>query len=100
MDKLINPRLAGIAKVKSLSLDNRKIYLTCVLDGLENVDIQVVCNDLAIAEDGSFIEVGNFTSNMPFAENALNTFAAKKYPVPEDGMARKALVIVKKTLGL
>lgn len=100
MDNVLNPRLAGIAKIKKIAWEDKKIHLLLVLNGLDDVDIDVVCNDVKIAEDGSRVSVGGFTSNMPFAENALNQIAARDYPVPERGVARSILKIVKKTLDI
>lgn len=100
MDKIINPRLAGIAKVRSLSWKDGRLQAVCALEGLDNVEIDIVCNSVSIAPDGGSVTLGDFTSNMPFAENALNQFAARSWEIPDTGMARGILAAIKKTLDI
>ncbi len=98
-EKYVDPNIEGIGKVKAISYQNKQLYLTVVLDGLENIDINVTCKDISIAKDNSSITIGSYTSNMPFAENALNRFARKPFDVPE-GAARTVLSGAKIALGL
>ncbi len=98
-EKFVNPNIEGIGTVKAISYADKQLHLTLVLVGLEDRDIDITCKDISIAEDGSSVMVGAYTSNMPFAENALNRFASQPFEVPE-GAARGALVMAKKALGL
>lgn len=99
-DKIINPQLEGIGKVTSIGLDGKHINLEVVLEDLETTPITIVCQTVRIADDGASILMGNFRSNKKFAENALNRFASKTYPVPDKPMLRPALVAVKKVMGI
>lgn len=98
-DKLVNPNIEGIGVVKEISFRDRTLFLTVVLDGLEDRPIEISCSRLEIAPDGSSVTVHEFQSNMPFAQNALNRFAVRPFSVPEGG-ARMAVVAAKKGLGL
>lgn len=98
-DKNMNPTLEGIAKIKEIAWKDGKLHLNLTLDGLENHAIEIDCARLEIAPDGSSITVGEFSSNMPFAANALNNFAARTYDIPTDG-PRAALKAAKLALGV
>ena len=99
-DKVINPKIADIAKVKSLELKDGELHLVFTLNGLDNVDISVVCHKISISPEGDKITVSDFSSNMPFAENALNSFAAREYVIDEGPMAKLGLLAARKMLGL
>lgn len=99
-DNVINPKFADIAKVKSMEWIDKKLHLVITLNGLDDVDINIVCNKIAISPDGNKISVSDFSSNMPFAENALNTFAAGEYDLPGDSMTRIAILGARKILGI
>lgn len=97
---MLNPKIGDIAKVKSMEWRDGKLYLTFTFNGLEEREIRVACNNISIAEDGSSISVSDFESDMPFVENALNSFAAGTHSLPNDGMARMGICIARKLLGL
>lgn len=99
-DNVINPKFADIAKVKSMEWIDKKLHLVITLNGLDDVDISIVCDKIAISPDGNKISVSGFSSNMPFAENALNTFAAGEYDLPSDNMTRIAILGARKILGI
>lgn len=99
-EKVINPRMADIGKVKSLEWTDGKLTLVFTLNGLDETDISVICNHVSISPDGESISVSDFSSNMPFVENALNSFAAREYRIDEGSMVKMALLTAKKVLGL
>lgn len=99
-ERLINPKIADIARITKVSIESGKLYLIFVLKGLEDREMQVQCGAVSIAEDGSTVTLGNYTSNMAFLENALNQFAAKTFPVPDTAFVRTTLKTVKALLGV
>lgn len=99
-EKVINPKIAEIANVKSVELKDGKLILSLTLNGLENININVICNKVSISEDGSSIRISDFTSNMPFAENALNSFASGEYKIDAGPMAKMGLLAARKMLNL
>ncbi len=98
-EKLMNPVLEGIGVVKEISWRDGSLFLTLVLEGLEDRPIDVRCSEIEIAPDGSALTIHKFESNMPFAQTALNRFGTRAIEIPE-GNARFAVVTAKKTLGL
>jgi hypothetical protein len=99
-DRLLNPAVSEIGTITAISYRDKKLFLNVVLNGLEDREIEVSCGRLRIADDGSRISLGAFQSNMPFAQNALNMFAARDYKIPDSTMVRAALVTTKKVLKL
>lgn len=99
-DKVINPKITDIAKVKAIELKDGKLNLTLTLNGLDDTDISVTCNKLSIAPEGDSVTVSDFTSNMPFAENALNSFATGTYKIDEGPMIKMGLLAARKMLNL
>lgn len=97
---VINPAIKGIGTVRSISYKDHRLSLTATLDGLDGVLIEITCGTVIIAGDGSSVTVADFTSNMPFAENALNRFAARAYAIPDNSVARGALKTAKKVMGI
>ena len=98
-EKLVNPSLDGIGVVREISFREGSLFLTLVLEGLEDRPVDVRCSEIEIAPDGSQIMIHRFESNMPFAQNALNRFAVRPIDIPEGG-ARVAVLTAKKALGL
>lgn len=98
-EKLVNPNLEGIGKVTEISFKDKTIFVTVVLEGLEDTPIEACCRKIEIAPDGSSVTLADFDSKLPFAKNALNRFAAKTFDIPE-GKTRSALAAAKKTFGL
>lgn len=98
-EKVVNPNLDGIGKVTNIAYENKKLFVTVVLAGLEDKPVTVLCNNIDIAPDASSVSVSGFASNMPFAENALNRFLPASFQVPE-GSTRMVLLMAKKALGL
>ncbi len=99
-DKVINPKIADIAKVKSIELNDGKINLICTLNGLDDVEINITCNKVSISPDGESITVSDFTSNMPFAENALNAFASREFKIDSGPLIKMGLLAARKMLNL
>ena len=99
-EKAVNPNLDGIGVITSISLLDKMLYLTLMLDGLGETEIIITGKGISIAEDGSSITVQSFKSNMPFAENALNRFAAGRHFELPEGNARSYAMMAKKILGL
>lgn len=99
-EKMINPKVVDIANVKSIELKDGKLNLVMTLNGLEDVDIFVTCNKVSISPEGDSVTVSDFTSNMPFAENALNAFASKEYKIDVGPMAKMGLLAARKMLNL
>lgn len=98
-EKFVNPRLEDIGTITAISFRDKKIYMTLVLNGLDDRPIELSCANISIAADGSSLELSGFTSNMAFVENALNRFAPQSIDVPE-GKGRVALRAAKCALGL
>jgi hypothetical protein len=99
-DKLLNKAIEKFGTINEIDYKDKKLTLTCELNGLEGNPIEVTIGMLKIADDGSHITVGDFDSNREFAKNALNMFAAKEYAVPENTIIRGGLTTLKKVLGL
>lgn len=98
-EKLVNPALEGIGTVREISFRDGALFLTLILDGLEDRPIDVRCSEIEIAPDGSELIIHKFESNMPFVQTALNRYGVRQIPIPE-GSARFAVVSAKKALGL
>ena len=71
-----------------------------MLEGLEDRPINIECQNVKISQDGSQITVSDFVSDMPFIENALNSFASGTYGLPKEGMAGMAVGMLRKVLDL
>lgn len=99
-EKVINPKIADIAKVRSMEFKDGRLALRLTLNGLDDTEIEVVCNKVSISPDGETITVSDFSSNMPFAENALNSFAAGEYKIDAGPVARVGMLAARKMLGL
>ncbi len=93
--EFFNRVIADYGRLKSLRIEERTLKATLVLHGLEDKDIELACASVVISEDGSAVTLKGFTSNMPFAEKALNAFAARTYSV-ESAATRAALLMVRK----
>ncbi len=94
--EFFNKVIADYGRLKSLRFEERTLKATLVLHGLEDRDIELACTSVEISDDGSSVSLRGFTSNMPFAEKALNAFAARTYPV-ESAAVRAALLMLRKT---
>lgn len=99
-DRFLNQAIEKFGTITEIDYKDKKLALTCELNGLEGNPIEVSIGMLKIADDGSHITVGDFDSNREFAKNALNMFAAKEYAVPENTIIRGGLTTLKKVLGL
>lgn len=90
---LANRFLTGIAAVKSVRLENKKPVAVITLEGMEERDIIIKVGMISINEEGTKLMLGDFSSDMPFVENALNRYAARTIEVkdPKVIMALKAL---------
>lgn len=98
-EKLVNPALEGIGVVREISFKDGSLFLTLILEGLEDRPIDVRCSEIEIAPDGSQLTIHQFESNMPFAQNALTRYGTRPIDIPE-GSARFAVATAKKALGL
>lgn len=98
-EKLVNPNLEGIGRVTDISFKDKTIFVTLVLDGLENQPIEACCRKIEVAPDGSSVKLSDFDSKLPFVKNALNRFAARSFDIPE-GKVRALLAAAKRTFGL
>ena len=93
---LANKYLDGIMELKEVKMSNKKPMMVFTLNGLDNeFTAEVGC--FSISENGDKIMCGDYHSNMPFIENALNKFAAKTIEI-SDPKAQTALVLVRKVL--
>ena len=99
-EKMINPKIADIAKIKSMEWREGKLFLTFTFNGLEDREIKVICKKIEIAPDNSSISLSGFESDMPFVENALNAFASGTHKLPEGGMTRIGVAMARKILDL
>lgn len=79
----INAKYGDIGLIQSVTLDDNVIKIILVLNGLEDVPLEAVCRSIKISEDGSKVELGDFTANKAFLANALNTFATGTFEVPD-----------------
>jgi len=76
------PHIDKIAKITKICFESGKFQITFALNGLDDVEMQLLCNTIHIADDGSTVTLKDFTSNMAFLENAANAFGAKEFAVP------------------
>lgn len=97
--RYMDANLEGIGTIKDIAYRQGQLVLTVVLEGLEDRPLTIGASEVEIAPDGSSIKVGKFDSNMAFANNALNRFAVREFPIPE-GSARTALKMARTVLGL
>ena len=98
-DKIINPKLETIGTVESLTYKDKKLYMTVILEGMEDKPIDVCAEEIEISPDCASVKVNKFSSNMAFVNNALNKYATCPFSVP-DGAGRTVLKTVKPILGL
>lgn len=96
---VVNPNIEGIGTVQEIKYADGKCHVKLLLNGLEDKPIDITCEDIKIGDDGSYVLIEKFTSNMPFVQNALNKFASQKFDIPE-GSARFAVKSAKSILNL
>lgn len=94
----MNPNLEGIGSVRSINYRDGKLWITIILEGLEDHPLEIEAENIKISADGSAVEIGRYAANIAFAQNALNQFG-KKFSIPE-GKSRTGLLMAKKILGL
>lgn len=97
---VINPALKGIGTVRHMDIRDGQLYITLSLEGLDGVTVEIVCQKLIIGPDGSTVTVDGFLSNLPFVQNALNTFAAGTHAIPPNSMVRRALAGARRLIGI
>lgn len=96
---MFDASLDGVCVIDEIAYRDKNVFLVIRLSGLEDRPIDIKCEDIIIAPDGSFAQINSFQANYPFAQNALDKFLrGKKFTIP--AKAQKALVLAKKTLGL
>ena len=99
-DNVINPKLEGIGKVEEIAYKDKKLFARLRLEDLEDHPLEVVCEEISFAPDGSAVTIGKFTANKKFMQAALDKYlAGRPVPVPE-GKARLAVMGAKKLLKL
>ena len=84
-DRLLNPAVASIGRIREISYRDLKLFLVVELTGLEGQPLEISSGLITIADDGSYVQFGQFDSNMLFAKNALDMFATAKFAIPEKG---------------
>lgn len=94
---LINQHIAKYGRLRSLFFKDGQIRASLLLNGLDDREITISCASVEIAEDGSHISLGGFSSNLPCIEQALNDFCTRTFPVDSRG-AQVALVGIRKLL--
>lgn len=77
----INQHIAKYGKLTSLFFKDGQIRASLLLNGLEDREISISCASVDIAEDGSAISLGDFSSNVPCVEQALKDFCTRTFPV-------------------
>ncbi|MBQ3060566.1 MAG: hypothetical protein IJD16_09710 [Desulfovibrio sp.] len=92
----LNKAISGYGEIYELKIENKNIKAKGILCGLEDKEIEVVCEHVHISEDGLKLSLYGFKSNMPFAEKALNNFAARDYKITSE-VLQKALVLLRKS---
>ncbi len=100
VDRALNPKLADIARISKVAIEDGTLSIHFILKGLDEKEMDVQCSSISIAEDGSSISLGNYTSNIEFLQNALNQFATLTLPVPDNTMTRAILKTVKAVLNI
>ena len=89
----INQHIARYGKLTSLFFKDGLVRASLLLNGLEDREITISCASV----DSSTISLGNFSSNLPCVEQALNDFCTRTIPVDSKG-AQVALVGIRKLL--
>ena len=99
-EKMVNPKLEGIATVEELVFKGKELFLVVRLAGLEDRPVEITCSDIKIADDGGSIEIERFISNMPFVQNGLGAFLYGRSLELSDPAARSAAATAKKLFNL
>lgn len=99
-DNVINPRLEGIGKVEDITFKDKKLYARLRLVDLEQHPLEIVCEGIKLAPDGSTVIIGKFTANKSFMQVALDRYLAGKPINVPDGAPRLAVMGARKFLGL
>ena len=99
-DVFLSKEFAQFGQIKQLSYKDKKLNMAMLLKGLEDKEIEVSCASVRIADDGSSITLSDYSSNVECVATALNLFAAREIPLPDNGMVRSAVIAAKKILGL
>lgn len=94
---LINQHIAKYGKLKSLFLQDGEIKASLILNGLSDREIAISCGSVDIAEDGSQVRLGDFSSNVSCIEQALNDFCTRTFEV-RSTRAQLALMAARKLL--
>lgn len=99
-EKVMNPRLDGIGTIEEFAYKDKKLFCKLRLEGLEDHPLEVVCEDIRIAEDGSNLIINKFIANKKFLQTTLDNFMAGRIIEIPEGGARLGVVAAKKLLGL
>ncbi len=98
-EHLINPQISKYGSVEKISYNDKRLYLTLKLLGLEDKPFEVSCGKIEIAGDCSSVRFGDFKANMPFLQNALDEYGSKSIPVPNNALAKGGLKALKMVVG-
>ncbi|MBD5418336.1 MAG: hypothetical protein HDR50_12010 [Desulfovibrio sp.] len=94
---LINQHIGKYGKLKSLFFKDGKINASLILNGFDDKKIYISCASVKIADDGSEISLGDFSSNVPCIEQALNDFCTRTFLI-KSTKAQYTMMIIKKLL--
>lgn len=99
-DSVINPKLDGIGTVEDLAYKDKKLFAKLRLADLEEHPLEITCEDITLAPDGSSVTINKFTANKKFLQVALDKYLAGRPVHVPDGSARLAVMGAKKFLKL
>lgn len=94
-DTFINNVISKYARLETLKIKDKKLTGTLIIKGMEDFPIDITCNKILIADDGSTICLSEFTSNVEGISNLLNDHGTKAFPI-QNQKARLALIGAKK----
>ena len=99
-DKVMNPKLEGIGTIEEFSYRDKKLFCKLRLEGLEDHPLEVLCEDISVADDGSSLAINKFMANKKFLQTALDNFMVGRVIEIPEGAARMGVIAAKKILGL
>ena len=98
--KVFNKELEGIGKILQIYLKDKRLIAHLILNGLEDRQFVISCDDIRIASDGSDIQLKRFSSNSLCIQNILNDFARRTYKMPNDRNIRENLRLIRNIVDL
>ena len=85
--ELAQQYLDGIIELREILIVDRKPTMVFTLTGMPDRELSAVVGTVDISEDGSSVRLSNFSSNVPFLENALNRFVTRPIPIEDAKVA-------------